>query len=153
LTATRVDVQPRRQTPADDGPADGLGAMVGGWWCGEESKRRGVPLIEVEAVGHTVYVIMCWLAQQVGIDRANPHRFRYTFATWAIASGAREIDVQLLLGHSSPQMTQHYARAYDSHQAVQAHAAFSPVAQLTSTPDSMRTASLSAEQQLEASRA
>ena len=85
------------------------------------------------ADGHTVYVIMRRLARRVGVDRANPHRFRYSFATWAIASGAREIDVQLLLGHSSPQMTQHYARAYDSEQAVEAHAALSPVGQLSST--------------------
>ena len=27
-----------------DGPADGLGAMVGAWWCDEEAKRVGVSL-------------------------------------------------------------------------------------------------------------
>jgi hypothetical protein len=32
-------------------------------------------------------------------------------------------------------MTQHYARAYDSEQAVEAHAALSPVGQLESTRD------------------
>jgi site-specific recombinase XerD len=83
--------------------------------------------------GHSLYVILHRLALRVGLERANPHRFRYSFATWAIASGARELDVQLLLGHSSPQMTQHYARAYDSTQAVEAHATLSPVGQLAST--------------------
>jgi len=82
-----------------------------------------------------IRVILSRIAKSVGLaTKANPHRFRYTFATWAIASGAREIDVQLLLGHSSPQMTQHYARAYDAEQAVQAHAVMSPVAQLPVTP-------------------
>ena len=85
--------------------------------------------------GHSLYVLLSRLARRVGLARANPHRFRYSFATWAIASGARELDVQLLLGHSSPQMTQHYARAYDSTQAVAAHAALSPVGQLASTKD------------------
>ena len=85
--------------------------------------------------GHSVYVILRRLAVRVGLEKANPHRFRYSFATWAIASGARELDVQLLLGHSSPQMTQHYARAYDSEQAVEAHAALSPVGRLASSRD------------------
>jgi len=83
-------------------------------------------------------VILRRIAKTVGLaTKANPHRFRYTFATWAIASGAREIDVQLLLGHSSPQMTQHYARAYDAEQAMHAHAALSPVgvAQLPAAAD------------------
>ena len=91
--------------------------------------RRG----EAMRDGHSLYVLLSRLARRVGLEKANPHRFRYSFATWAIASGARELDVQLLLGHSSPQMTQHYARAYDSEQAVEAHAALSPVGQLTST--------------------
>ena len=64
--------------------------------------RRG----EAMRDGHSLYVLLSRLARRVGLARANPHRFRYSFATWAIASGARELDVQLLLGHSSPQMTQ-----------------------------------------------
>ena len=78
------------------------------------------------ADGHSFYVLLGRLAKRAGVEKANPHRFRYSFATWAIASGARELDVQLLLGHSSPQMTQHYARAYDSEQAVEAHAGPQP---------------------------
>jgi site-specific recombinase XerD len=92
---------------------------------------RGEAMVDA----HTLYVLMTRMAERAGLEKANPHRFRYSFATWAIASGAREIDVQLLLGHSSPQMTQHYAQAYDSEQAVEAHAALSPVAQLESTRD------------------
>ena len=29
-----------------DGPTDGLGAMVGAWWCAHEAERQGVSLIE-----------------------------------------------------------------------------------------------------------
>ncbi len=93
--------------------------------------RDGRPFASSSAIR----VILGRIAKTAGLaTRANPHRFRYTFATWAIASGAREIDVQLLLGHSSPQMTQHYARAYDAEQAVHAHAAMSPVEQLQLAP-------------------
>lgn len=31
-----------------DGPADGLGAMVGAWWCHRESVRTGVPMLELD---------------------------------------------------------------------------------------------------------
>ena len=58
--------------------------------------------------------------------KVHPHRFRHTFATWAIESGAREIDVQMLLGHSDLTMTQRYARTYTSEQAVRAHAHAQP---------------------------
>jgi integrase len=71
------------------------------------------------------------VAEIAGVEHVHPHRFRHTFATWAIASQAREIDVQTLLGHSSMTMTQRYSRTYSSEQAVAAHASFSPVAQLT----------------------
>ncbi|MEI7925595.1 MAG: tyrosine-type recombinase/integrase [Chloroflexota bacterium] len=70
------------------------------------------------------------LGQQAGVTHVHPHRFRHTFATWAIRSQAREIDVQSLLGHSSLTMVQRYARTYSSEQAVLAHEQFSPVGQL-----------------------
>ena len=60
----------------------------------------------------------------------HPHRFRHTFATWAIWANAREIDVQSLLGHLSLAMVERYARTYSSEQAVQGHRLFSPVGQL-----------------------
>ena len=31
-----------------DGPTDGLGAMIGAWWCAREAEGRGVPLIDLE---------------------------------------------------------------------------------------------------------
>jgi integrase len=72
------------------------------------------------------------IAARAGVANVHPHRFRRTFATWAIESGAHETDVMLLLGHTTLAMTHHYAQAYTSQQAVRAHAAMSPVARLDS---------------------
>ena len=44
------------------------------------------------------------LGKAAGVPRVHAHRFRHTFATWAIAHDARALDVQHLLGHSSPDM-------------------------------------------------
>jgi hypothetical protein len=33
-----------------DGPADGLGAMVGAWWCADEAKRRAVRLVDIDLI-------------------------------------------------------------------------------------------------------
>jgi site-specific recombinase XerD len=79
---------------------------------------------------HGLNVVFQRIAAASGVEGVHPHRFRHTFATWAIAASAREVDVQTLLGHSSMAMTQRYARTYSSEQAVAAHANFSPVAQL-----------------------
>jgi integrase/recombinase XerD len=80
--------------------------------------------------GNSLRIILRRIGDAVGLAKVHPHRFRHTFATWAIQSGAREIDVQMLLGHSDLTMTQRYARTYTSEQAVQAHGELSPVAQL-----------------------
>lgn len=83
-----------------------------------------------EMHSHALNVLLKRLGTQAGVTHVHPHRFRHTFATWAIRSQAREIDVQSLLGHSSLAMVQRYARTYSSDQAVLAHGQFSPVAQL-----------------------
>jgi site-specific recombinase XerD len=62
--------------------------------------------------------------------RVHPHRFRHTFATWAIEAGAREIDVQYLLGHSTSVMVRRYAATYNAEKAANAHAVFSPASLL-----------------------
>lgn len=66
------------------------------------------------------------LGDEAGVH-ANPHRFRHTFATWAIEAEAREIDVQCLLGHSTAVMTRRYAATYDASKAAARHNDFSPV--------------------------
>ncbi|KPJ48707.1 MAG: hypothetical protein AMJ38_04730 [Dehalococcoidia bacterium DG_22] len=59
------------------------------------------------------------------MPKVHPHRFRHTFATWAIEQQAREIDVQFLLGHSTPAMLRRYTATYNAEKAAQAHALFS----------------------------
>jgi integrase/recombinase XerC/integrase/recombinase XerD len=61
-----------------------------------------------------------------GLPKVHAHRFRHTFATWAIEQGARELDVQLLLGHSSPDMVRRYTSSYNAEQAARRHHEFSP---------------------------
>ena len=78
----------------------------------------------------TLEVLLRRLGVRVGVKKVHPHRFRHTFATWAIESGAREIDVQMLLGHSDLTTTPRYAWADTSVQAVRAHADLSPVNRL-----------------------
>lgn len=36
------------ETEWTDGPTDGLGAMVGAWWCEHEAARRGVPMTDLD---------------------------------------------------------------------------------------------------------
>jgi integrase len=62
--------------------------------------------------------------------KVHAHRFRHTFATWAIEQNACERDVQYLLGHSCPEMVRRYAPTYNSEQAARRHAAFSPAERL-----------------------
>jgi len=72
------------------------------------------------------------LGKEAGLTKVHAHRFRHTFATWAIEQDARELDVQYLLGHSSPDMVRRYASTYNSEQAARRHAMFSPAERLGS---------------------
>jgi site-specific recombinase XerD len=74
------------------------------------------------------------LGEECGIPKVHPHRFRHTFATWAIEQQAREIDVQRLLGHSTSSMLRRYTASYDAEKAAQAHASFSPGDRLEQHP-------------------
>ena len=79
---------------------------------------------------HHMNVIFSRFGSGAGVTHVHPHRFRHTFATWAIRAHARELDVQYLLGHSSPMMVRRYSATYDSEQAAANHALFSPASQL-----------------------
>jgi integrase len=76
-------------------------------------------------------VLLRRLAARAGVENVHPHRFRRTFATWALESGAQETDVMLLLGRTTLAMTHHYAQTYTSQQGVRAHSLLSPVARLS----------------------
>ena len=69
------------------------------------------------------------LGQRAGVH-TNPHRFRHTFATWAIENHARALGVQYLLGRSTSAMVRRYSATYHAAKAAAAHAAFSPAARL-----------------------
>lgn len=73
------------------------------------------------------------LGRASGVPKVHAHRFRHTFATWAIEHDARELDVQYLLGHSSPDMVRRYSSAYRSEQAATRHHRFSPADQMLTT--------------------
>jgi site-specific recombinase XerD len=75
---------------------------------------------------NAVRVMLVRLGERTNVDHVYPHRFRHTFATWAIENEAREIDVQYLLGHSTPDMVRRYSATYNSEKAAQAHASWSP---------------------------
>ena len=75
------------------------------------------------------------LGRATGIPKVHAHRFRHTFATWAIAHEAREIDIQHLLGHAGPEMLRRYTATYRAEQAAQHHARYSPADLMLSSPD------------------
>ena len=79
---------------------------------------------------HHMNVMFTRHGRKAGVTQVNPHRFRHTFATWAIRAHARELDVQYLLGHSSSVMVRRYSATYDSELAAANHASFSPAMQL-----------------------
>ena len=83
--------------------------------------------------GH-MNIMFTRLSPKAGVSHVHPHRFRHSFATWAIRASARELDVQYLLGHTSSVMVRRYSATYDSEQAAAAHAAFSPASQLLIGP-------------------
>ena len=70
------------------------------------------------------------LGRKAGVADTHAHRFRHTFATWALEGHAREVDVQHLLGHATTHMLRRYAATYDANQAAEAHAGFSPAQRL-----------------------
>lgn len=123
----------QRVVPFGDGPEAALRDYVEGF-RGEDDgplfltiSRWGEPRRPMNK--YLLGTLFSRLGQRAGVH-ANPHRFRHTFATWAIENHARELDVQYLLGHSTSAMVRRYAATYDAAKAADAHAAFSPAARL-----------------------
>jgi len=83
---------------------------------------------------NSIRVMLRRLLERVGVPYVHSHKFLQTFATWAIEAEAREIDVQFLLGHSTPGMVRRYAATYNAEKAARAHARWSPGDRLGMVP-------------------
>ena len=72
------------------------------------------------------------LGKRAGLKnvRCSPHTFRHTSATMALDNGAKEFEVQAMLGHSTLTMTRRYVASLNSEKAAEAHKRFSPVEHL-----------------------
>ncbi len=128
----------QRVVPFGEGPDDALRDYLDGFRGENEGplfltiSRWGEPRRPMNK--YLLGTLFTRLGARAGVH-ANPHRFRHTFATWAIENHAREIDVQYLLGHSTSAMVRRYSATYDAAKAADAHASFSPAARLLAGGD------------------
>ena len=131
----------QRVVPFGDGPAAALRDYVERFRGEDEGpllltiSRWGEPRRPMNK--YLLGTLFTRLGERAGVH-ANPHRFRHTFATWAIENHARELDVQYLLGHSTSAMVRRYSATYDAAKAAAAHASFSPAARLLASARATR---------------
>ncbi len=104
------------------------GPKPGPLFCASSGARYLRPRVPLRSNG--LKQMLRRRGREAGIAKVHAHRFRHTFATWAIEQDARELDVQFLLGHASPDMVRRYASCYNVEQAARRHAGFSPAERL-----------------------
>ena len=57
-----------------------------------------------------LYRIIHYIGERAGVEHCHPHRFRRTFATWALAAGMDVYSLAALMGHSDIDTLKHYLR-------------------------------------------
>lgn len=96
---------------------------------GEEDE----PLFLSKAGGHLtpngLAQIMRRYARKAGVKKANPHRWRHTFASAAADQGASMLWLKEMLGHDTLEMVQRYVHMSDQ-ELANLHSQYSPVAKL-----------------------
>ena len=96
----------------------------------QDGQDSGAPLfvgkLERRPNKGTLRQLMARLGKKAEVVNCHPHRFRHTFGLTYLRSGGDVFTLQALLGHSTLEMVQHYARLAQV-DIEQAHRRASPV--------------------------
>jgi len=78
----------------------------------------------------SLYHLVERLGQRAGIEHANVHRFRHSFASFFLENGGDVGSLKVILGHSTLAMSLRYARYYEADRALEACRRFNPADRL-----------------------
>ena len=76
--------------------------------------------------------IIIRLKRRLGYKKLNPHFLRHTFATLFLVNGGDPVHLQLILGHETLFMTEHYLHIANQ-MTMQKQSKFSPLSNLKKT--------------------